>query len=95
MFSRFPQCINDISFWIPDLYSPNDFYDLVRCCGQDLVEQVNLSDVYTHQKTNRVSHCYRIVYRHMGRTLTQKEVNAIHFQIAEGVEKQLGGEVRC
>ena len=44
--SKFPQCSNDISFWLPkhvsgeELFSPNDFYDLVRSVGGDLVEQV-------------------------------------------------------
>ena len=46
--SKFPQCSNDISFWLPkhvsgeQLFSPNDFYDLVRSVGGDLVEQVCL-----------------------------------------------------
>ncbi|CAG2057854.1 unnamed protein product [Timema podura] len=40
--SMYPQCINDISFWLPEdrLYSPNDFYDLVRSIAGDIVEQV-------------------------------------------------------
>ena len=45
--SKTPQCTNDISFWIPESnsaeespYSENDFYDLVRTIGGDLVEQV-------------------------------------------------------
>ena len=44
--SKFPQCTNDISFWLPkqdgdtELFSPNDFYDLVRDIGGDMVEQV-------------------------------------------------------
>ena len=39
--SQYPQCTNDISFWLPnDSVSPTDFYDLVRNVGGDLVEQV-------------------------------------------------------
>ena len=43
---RFPQCTNDLSFWLPaategqEKLSPNDFYDLVREVGGDQVEQV-------------------------------------------------------
>jgi len=54
--SKFPQCINDISFWLPKVkegceqFSPNDFYDLVRDHGADLVEQVKLIDEFTHPK---------------------------------------------
>ena len=42
----FPQCTNDLSFWLPlaaegqEKLSPNDFYDLVREVGGDQVEQV-------------------------------------------------------
>lgn len=41
--SIYPQCHNDISFWLPKdvQFSPNDFYDLVRSVGGDLVEQVH------------------------------------------------------
>lgn len=89
--SSFPQCINDISFWLPtvDKYSTNDFYDLVRSIGGDLIEQVSLVDEFTHPKKNMTSHCYRIVYRHMEKTLTQKEVNDIHKKIGEAATSSL------
>lgn len=91
--SQFPQCANDLSFWLPsdlplEAFSSNDFYDLVRNIGGDVVEQVTLYDKFTHPKTGRNSLCFRIVYRHMERTLTQKEANAVHAKIGqELVEK--------
>ena len=91
--SQYPQCSNDLSFWLPsdlpmEAFSANDFYDLVRDIGGDIVEQVTLHDKFTHPKTGRNSMCFRITYRHMERTLTQKEVNGIHAEIAkELVEK--------
>lgn len=38
----YPQCANDISFWLPDgsTFHSNDFYDLVRGIGGDIIEQV-------------------------------------------------------
>ena len=46
--SEYPPCINDISFWLPENqeYSSNDFYDLVRTIGGDLIEQVKISIVF-------------------------------------------------
>jgi len=98
--SKMPQCINDISFWIPraddenSTYSENDFYDLVRTVGGDLIEQVELKDEFTHPKTGKCSHMYRIVYRDMHRTLTQQEVNEIHSQIEEAAKQRLGVQIR-
>lgn len=92
--SIYPQCINDMSFWIPERFVGSDFLDLVRSVGSDVVESVTLIDDFTHPKTQRRSHCYRIVYRHMERTLTQAEVNSIHGQIEEAATKQLNVHIR-
>jgi len=92
--SQFPQCINDMSFWIPEVFCANDFFDLVRTVGGDTVEQVELVDQFTHPKSGRVSHCYRIVYRHMEKTLVQEEVNNLHKLIEDNATKLLGVQVR-
>jgi len=98
--SRFPQCINDISFWLPndkekvELFSPNDFYDLVRDIGGDLVEQVKLVDEFTHPKKGLNSQSYRIVYRDMTKTLSQSEANAVHKAIESAASHQLGVTIR-
>ena len=44
--SVYPQCTNDLSFWLPptvtiDTFMNNDFYDLVRDIGEDIIEQVS------------------------------------------------------
>ena len=67
---------------------------MVRSIGGDLVEQVELMDEFEHPKKKRVSHCYKIVYRHMHRTLTQQEVNDIHRKIEEAARAELNVEVR-
>jgi phenylalanyl-tRNA synthetase alpha chain len=96
--SVFPQCINDISFWLPkdhvDNFSSNDFYDLVRDVGGNLVEQVKLYDQFYNKKTGRYSHSYRIVYRSMERTLSQSEVNEINNEIIRKATQLLKIEIR-
>merc|ERR1712059_169040 len=93
--SKCPQCINDISFWLPkgsekDMFSANDFYDLVRDIGGDKVEQVKLFDSFFHPKRGLKSQSYRIVYRDMSRPLTKEEANVIHAEIEKTAVGRLG-----
>ena len=102
--SVYPQCVNDISFWLPardgddvgddGRFSSTDFYEIVRSVGGDTVEQVALVDVFEEARTRRVSHCYRITYRDMMRTLTQAEVNTLHRRIEEASRSELGVTIR-
>ncbi|KAI9513932.1 Phenylalanyl-tRNA synthetase [Dissostichus eleginoides] len=50
--SKYPPLHNDISFWLPenDDFTQNDFYEMVRSIGGDLVERVTLLDEFTHPK---------------------------------------------
>lgn len=98
--SVYPQCSNDLSFWLPlgiDVdagFACNDFYDLVRSVAGDVVERISLVDHFKNHKTNKSSLCFRIVYRHMERTLTQAEVNKIHKSIADACAETFKAEIR-
>lgn len=93
--SIYPQCINDLSMWIDKIpVDPSDFHDLVRSIGGDLIEQVMLIDEFYHEKKQKNSQTYRIIYRSMDRTLTKNEINLIHKDIEYHCRKRFGVEIR-
>jgi phenylalanyl-tRNA synthetase alpha chain len=42
-FSKYPPTYKDVSFWISDKYTENNFYEIVRSTAGSLVEKVIIS----------------------------------------------------
>lgn len=95
-FSKYPPAPRDLSFWLPQdgSFHENDFMEVVRGIGGNIVEEVKLFDSFKHPKTGRESRAYRIVYRSWDRTLTSAEANQLHDEIRESITKDLGVELR-
>ena len=95
--SKYPPITRDISFVVGNDFIPNNYFDLIRDLGGDLVEEVRLSDKYENAEKfgdNRISYTYRIVYRSNERTLTSEEVDKIQANIYSETAKQFGAELR-
>jgi phenylalanyl-tRNA synthetase alpha chain len=60
----------------------------------DLVEKVELFDEFSHPKSGRRSQAFRVIYRHMDRSLTNEEVDEIQDRVREQLEKKLGVVLR-
>jgi len=93
-YSKYPHCFKDISFWTPDSYHENQFYELVRTVAGDLCEDVRLVDTFVHPKTGQRSLCYRINYRSMDRNLTNEEIDVLQHGIKSLVAQTLGVTIR-
>ncbi|KAK1275075.1 hypothetical protein QJS04_geneDACA004122 [Acorus gramineus] len=87
-FSKFPPCYKDMSFWISDSFTENNLCEVVRGIAGDLVEEVSLIDNFTNKK-GQTSHCYRIAYRSMERSLTDEEINQLQWNVRETVQNKL------
>lgn len=76
-FSELPSQTNDVSFWLNPEHvvdddstkagwrwiRENDFFDLVRDVGGDIIERVTCIDQYFNKKTNRHSCAYRFSFQ--------------------------------
>jgi len=93
-YSKYPACYKDITFWLPDGFNENDFYQMVRNVAGDLAETAECIDTFTHPKHGRTSKCFRVNYRHMDRSLTNAEVDELQMRLRDSVVNELGGELR-
>jgi phenylalanyl-tRNA synthetase alpha chain len=107
-FSKFPACYKDVAFWLRSSSSSaggglrantqdfheNDVMEIVRDIGGDVVEDVTQVDEFTHPKTGRKSLCYRINYRSLERTLTNRRANEYHERVKRELVNKLGVELR-
>jgi phenylalanyl-tRNA synthetase alpha chain len=93
-YSKYPACYKDITFFINDEFNENDFMEVVRSVAGDLVEDVKCVDTFTNKKTNKTSKCFRILYRHMDKTVTNEEINVFQVNLRYLVENHLKLELR-
>lgn len=95
--SKFPPVPRDISFIVNKSFVPNDYFDLIRELGGDLVEEVELMDKYENEAKfgkDRVSYTYHVVYRSTEKTLKSEEVDAIHNKLYEQTKAIYNAELR-
>ncbi|XP_021980278.2 phenylalanine--tRNA ligase, chloroplastic/mitochondrial [Helianthus annuus] len=82
-----------MSFWINDSFTENNLCEIVRGVASDLAEEVQLIDNFTNKKA-MTSHCYRITYRSMERSLTDEEINELQWNVRDQVQRQMNVELR-
>lgn len=95
--SKYPSTYRDISFIVDKKMSLNSYYEIIRDCGGNLIEEVKLSDKYDNEEkfgSDRISYTFRIIYRSPERTLTNAEVNEIQEKIIIKTREELGAEIR-
>jgi len=95
--SKFPPVPRDISFIVNKNFVPNNYFDLIRELGGDLVEQVELMDKYENDEKfgkDRMSYTYHIVYRSPERTLKSEEVDVIHNKLYDETKRIYNAELR-
>lgn len=95
--SKYPSITRDISFVVSSDFAPNNYFDLIRDIGGELVEEVSLLDKYENAEkfgAGKASYTYRMVYRSNERTLTTEEIEPLQNKVIEETKKQFGAEIR-
>src|SRR3989344_4694486 len=95
--SKYPPMTRDISFVVENPFVPNNYFDLIRDLGGNLVEETKLLDKYENLEKfgkDKISYTYRIIYRSPTRTLTNEEINEIQNDIYNQTAKQFGAVLR-
>ena len=95
--SKFPPITRDVSFVVKKDFVPNNYFDLIRDIGGDLIEEVKLLDKYEDAEKfgqDKISYTYRIVYRSNERTLETSEIDPIQEKIYQETKKQFGAWIR-
>ncbi len=95
--SKYPPITRDISFIVNNDFIPNNYFDLIRDIGGDLIEEVELLDKYenpTKFGEGKVSYTYRVVYRRPDRTLRTEEVEPLQAKLYEQTKEQFNADLR-
>ncbi|MBI3952761.1 MAG: hypothetical protein HY336_02295 [Candidatus Doudnabacteria bacterium] len=95
--SKYPPITRDISFIVDKNFVPNNYFDLIREIGRDLIEQVELLDKYEDEQKfgkDKVSYTYRVIYRSPERTLKTEEVEPLQAKLYEETKKQYNADLR-
>ena len=94
--SKYPPIVRDISFIVNKDFVPNNYFDLIREIGKDLVEEVSLLDKYEDEKfgADKISYTYRIIYRSPERTLKTEEVEPLQNKLYEQTKTQFNAQLR-
>jgi phenylalanyl-tRNA synthetase alpha chain len=92
-FSKQEVCYKDISFFISPEFTYNDMCTIARDEDkQGWIESITLIDEF--QMNDITSHCYRIVYRSMDRSLKNTEINKLQIAIRDRLISELKVKVR-
>lgn len=97
--SKYPPITRDISFIVDKAtFNINRFYEIAReVIGDEYIEEMKLLDEFENAAkfgAGKKSYTFRIVYRHLDRTLTNEEVDKLHHALEEQVRKEFSATVR-
>lgn len=95
--SKYPPITRDISFVVDKDFIPNNYFDVIRDIGGDLVEEVQLIDRYEDAEKfgqDKMSYTYRIIYRSNEKTLVSSEIDLLQDELYKQTAQQFNALLR-
>ena len=91
---RFPAIIRDVSLFLPQGKRVYEIASLISRIGGELIEDVELFDIFEQEGEKMRSLAFHIIYRSKEKTLTDNEVNTLHQKIEHALKEQFHAQVR-
>jgi phenylalanyl-tRNA synthetase beta chain len=96
---KFPAVTRDIALIVPENIAHDEIVRVIVEAKEPLLESVQLFDLFAGKEGGNIggarkSLAYRLTYRDKSRTLTNQEVSAVHTNIRERLQRELGAELR-
>ena len=93
---RFPSVERDLAIVVAENFPSRTVIEWVRELDRDLIERVDVFDEYTGAPISegRKSLAYKVFYRSPERTLTDREVNAVHEDLTRRLCAAFGATLR-
>ena len=94
--SRFPASVRDIALLVPRGTKVADVLNVMEARGGQLVRDIDVFDIYEGERVHggMKNLAFHIVYQSEDRTLTSKEIDALHDRIIKALEENPEWEVR-
>lgn len=93
---KYPAVERDIAMVVAEDVEVGKIEKLIQKKAKKALESIKLFDVYRDEKIGegKKSVAYALIFRDKNKTMTDEEINPIMEQIVEGLEKELGAELR-
>ena len=91
-----PKMERDINFVFSKKFLISEITSQIRKTGKNLLEDVNLIDVFEDTKLgdDHISYTFRLSYRDKDKTLLDSDITSIHSNIIFNVEKYFNTKLR-
>jgi len=92
--SPYPAILRDLSILVPNDVLVENVLEKIEISGGEIVEDVDLIDIFEELKEGKKSLTFRIIFRAKDRALSSKDVDEIFKRIVKNLEENPSWEVR-